>query len=220
VFFCFLHIISLSKKVQNLLQLALKNNNSSSTNQTLLKKQKQSNFFSNPITTFITTTPATTITSCHTCCPPLTNNPNNLDPNENAQKKQISNCIWKEIYDFFEHYNDRSRSMFDIDARLLSVRSKIKFKIENIQSTSFGFIKSEMNREISGCIKSPIEYSMLYEKKPYIDQLCYLYWLVEDLINEIGFIESLYPSVEALKADQPAYADRAFESTIKTLILW
>ena len=77
-----------------------------------------------------------------------------------------------------------------------------------------------MNRELSSCIRSPIEYSTLYERKPYIDQLCYLYWLVEDLINEIGKIESLYPSIEALKADQPCYADQAFQSTIKTLTLW
>jgi hypothetical protein len=210
--------------------LALKSNNTNTTNQTLLKKQKQSNLFSAIPPVKSTSVPtASACTHQHAAdssnasaslCSLCSSNPAISGMDELSYRRYISTCIWKEIYDYFEHYSNRARSMAEIDARLSVVRAKIKFKIDLIQSTSFGFIKAEMNRELAASIRTPIEYSTLYERKPYIDQLCYLYWLVEDLINEIGKIESLYPSVEALKADQPAYADRAFQSTIKTLTLW
>lgn len=203
-----------------LLQLALKSNNSSSATTSLYKKNKNSSGLHTSIEMTNTGSLAkrTFITSHHYRLTDMSSSCSLSD--ETQKRKELNLSIWKEIYDFFEHYADRSRSMTEIDARLGHVRNKIKIKIEHIQATSFGCIKSGMNRELAACIRSPIEYSSLYERKPYIDQLCYLYWLVEDLINEIGKIESLYPSIEALRAEQPTYADRAFESTIKTLTLW
>jgi len=92
--------------------------------------------------------------------------------------------------------------------------------ITDIMNANFHGITSYMNQDIEQKLKSPLEYSNLYESKVYIDQLCYLYWLVEDVINRIGYIESLYPSVRILKLSQPSYADKNFDATTKTLMLW
>lgn len=187
-------------KTQKLLELALKSNNQTNNSQTLYKQQKQSFYSVATATAFAVAAQI----SAH------------LDENH---KKHLNNNIWKELYDFFDHNNDRAKNLNEIELRLRAERAKIPPKIDNIKQTSFGFIKKVMNKEIAN-IKTPIGYSSLYENKNYIDQLCYLYYLVEDLINEIGAIENLYPSIEALRKDQPSYADKNFEATIKTLILW
>ena len=77
-----------------------------------------------------------------------------------------------------------------------------------------------MNKDIEQNLKTPLDYSNLFESKVYIGQLCYLYFLVEEVINRIGLIESLYPSMRILRLSQPSYADRNFEGINKTFMLW
>jgi hypothetical protein len=133
----------------NLLQLALKSNNSSSTNPTLLKKQKQSNLFTAAGLGNIAPTKSVSATTCldsssssssaaafATSAATAAAATAMID--ELTHRRHVNTCIWKEIYDFFEHFTDRSRSMAEIDARLFHVRTKIKFKIDLIQ-VSFSF---------------------------------------------------------------------------------
>ncbi len=138
---------------------------------------------------------------------------------DNARQLQADN-VWKHIYDFFEHYDNRSDDNDVIDRRLSETRAAIPKMITDIMSTNFSGITSYMNQDIDQKLKSPLQYSSLYESKVYIDQLCYLYWLVEDVINRIGYIESLYPSLRQLKLNQPSYEDKNFDGQTKTLMLW
>lgn len=77
-----------------------------------------------------------------------------------------------------------------------------------------------MEQEIDTHMQTPAHFALLASHTNYIDQLCYIYWLVEDTINQIGYVESLYSSTKELSASQPAYADPRFEATSKTLVLW
>lgn len=138
---------------------------------------------------------------------------------DNTRKQQADN-VWKHIYDFFEHYDDRSPDNDLIDKRLAEIRSTIPTTINDIINSNFDGITSYMNLDIQEKLITPLDYSNLYESKVYIDQLCYLYWMVEEVINRIGYIESLYPSMRLLKENQLSYADPNFEATTKTLLLW
>jgi hypothetical protein len=128
--------------------------------------------------------------------------------------------VFKSLYDFFVHFDDRADSEEIADFRLKEARKIIPFTIEDVINTNFGAITCHMDNEINKSMKSPSDYSLLYEHKSYIDQLCYLYWLVEDILNRITYIETLYPSTKAMSKDQPDYANEKFESTYKTLLLW
>jgi hypothetical protein len=144
---------------------------------------------------------------------------NNI-PVDNSRKALAAEAVWKDMYDFFVHYNDRATSPEVIEQRLMVARAAIPATIDSILSINYSKITRAMNKDINENMKSPRDYSRLYEKTNYIDQLCYLYWLVLDVINRVGYIESLYPSLRLLKADQPSYADREFQGTMKTLLLW
>ena len=77
-----------------------------------------------------------------------------------------------------------------------------------------------MNNEIKEKLKTPLSYLNLCEGRAYMDQLCYVYWLVEDMINRVSYIETLYPSLRQMRHKEPTYADPEFEAVNKTLLLW
>lgn len=142
----------------------------------------------------------------------------------NEQIKQNASVnaekIFKYLYDFFVHFDDRAENEDIVDFRIKEARKIIPLTIEDIINTNFGAITCHIDNEIFKSMKSPCDYSLLYEHKSYIDQLCYVYWLVEDILNRITYIETLYPSTKAMRKDQPDYANEKFDSTYKTLLLW
>lgn len=198
-------------RIGRLLKLALKGNHS------VLHQPRMPDFFQHaPPSTPSTSSPLSPYSL-------LNLSPNiisNGDFGEDSTRQLKAQNVWKEIFDYFEFYNDRAESMDEIDRRLEKVREEIPQKIEIILNTCYTPITSQMNLDMRQNMKSPGDYSQLYEHKVYTEQLCYLYWLVVDVVNEIGYIESLYPSQRLLRNSQPAYADAKFESTTKTLLLW
>ena len=139
---------------------------------------------------------------------------------ESAKKIKAEN-IWKQIYDYFEYYNDRAFNNEElIDKRLSEARASIPTIVEDTLNTNFSTITSHMNQEILINMKMPSDYSYLYERKNYIDQFCYLFWLVEDVCNRVSYIETLYPSTKIMSRNQPQYASDKFQSATKTLWLW
>jgi hypothetical protein len=143
-----------------------------------------------------------------------------LPDESNMRKKELANIVWMQIYDFFAHYNDRASNQAAIEQRLEQARLFISSDIEDILASNFSSITTHMNNDIYKKMKSPCDYSRLYQHKDYIDQLCYLYWLVQDVLNRIGYVESLYPSTRILRECQPAYACSKFEGIHNTLMLW
>lgn len=202
-------------KIGRLLKLALKNNQSVQDNQSDLTVPPPTPL---PSSSTSSSSHSSSHYSPYSCLysPVLSSN----ETNDDSPRHLSAQNVWKEIFDFFENYSDRADTTEEIDKRLEVVRAEIPQKIENILNTSFAAITSQMNQDISANIKTPADYSLLFDHKIYTDQLCYLYWLVEDVLNEIGYIESLYPSQRMLRKDQPAYANQKFESTFKTLLLW
>ena len=161
--------------------------------------------------------------------------------NRQQEKNNLAENVWKEIYDFFEFYNDRAAvdradqqasdraeyqtidrpdHMDTIDKRLTEARQSIPITVREIMSTNFHPITTKMNNEIREKLKTPLSYLNLYEGKEYMDQLCYTYWLVEDMINRISYIETLYPSIKQMRKNETSYADPEFEVVNKTLLLW
>ena len=139
---------------------------------------------------------------------------------EMAKRLKAENT-WKQIYDYFEYYNDRANNNDEqIDRRLSEARSIIPTIVEDTLSTNFTMITSHMNQEILLNMKMPSDYSYLYERKNYIDQFCYLFWLVEDVCNRVSYIETLYPSTKIMSRSQPQYASEKFQSVNKSLWLW
>ena len=139
---------------------------------------------------------------------------------DESVKKTVAENVWKHIYDFFVHFDSRAENDEEIDRRIRDAQSIIPITIDDILNTNFSPVTQNMNDEIYNNMRTPSDYSYLYERKIYIDQLCYLYWLVEDELNRIGYVESLYPSIRLLRKSQPAYADPKFEASTKTLLLW
>jgi hypothetical protein len=137
-----------------------------------------------------------------------------------ALRKRLHSAIWKELYDYFQYYGDRSTSIEQIDKRLEQDRAKIPLMIADISNTDFASITRHIERAITDCMRTPGDFASLATHKQYKEQLCYIYWLVEDKLNDIGYLETLYPSARALRESQPAYADPRFEATAKTLVLW
>jgi hypothetical protein len=84
----------------------------------------------------------------------------------------------------------------------------------------FSAITGHIEQTISDCMRTPADFASLAAHNTYKEQLCYIYWLVEDKLNDIGYVETLYPSTRALSEAQPAYAAPQFDSTAKTLVLW
>jgi hypothetical protein len=84
----------------------------------------------------------------------------------------------------------------------------------------FSSITRHIEQTITDCMRTPGDFASLATHKEYKEQLCYIYWLVEDKLNDIGYVETLYASTRALSEAQPAYADPKFEATAKTLVLW
>jgi hypothetical protein len=145
----------------------------------------------------------------------------NSDSTTTQLRKNLHTSLWKELYDYFEHFNDLAEHSELIDQRIESDRAKIPQIIQDILNTNFTQITNLMDNEMRMHMKTPSDYSCLFKhNKSYIDQLCYIYWLVQDILNQIGYIESLYPSSNALSVAQPAYAAPKFDSITKTLILW
>ncbi len=161
--------------------------------------------------------------------------------NRQQEKNNLADNVWKEIYDFFEFYNDRAAvdrtdqqasdraelqtldrpdHMDIIDKRLAEARLSIPITVKEIMSTNFHTITTKMNNEIKEKLKTPLSYLNLYEGKEYMDQLCYIYWLVEEMINRVSYIETLYPSTKQMQKNEPSYADPEFEAVNKTLLLW
>lgn len=145
-----------------------------------------------------------------------------VDLNRQQERYQQAENVWKEIYDCFEFYNDRATpdNIELIDKRLAEARVLIPVTIKEIMSTNFQQITTKMNNDIKEKMRTPLSYLNLYDQKIYIDQLCYLYWLVEDVVNRVSYIETLYPSLRLMKINEPTYADPQFEAINKTLILW
>ncbi|RNA32121.1 hypothetical protein BpHYR1_036027, partial [Brachionus plicatilis] len=139
---------------------------------------------------------------------------------DHADRLKQSDAIWKELFDYFDFYNNRSKSMQELDERIDKKRSEIAEKIDIILKLDYSRIKQVMDLDIKQTMFSILDYSKLYENKIYIDQLCYLNLLIQDDLNNICYIESLYPSIRCLKSQQPLYADPKFDSTAKTLLLW
>lgn len=138
------------------------------------------------------------------------------------ERTQQAEQVWREIYDYFEYYNDRATAdnSDQAEKRLNDARAQIAVIIKEIMSTNFYQITHKMTHDIQERMCTPLSYLNLYEHKIYIDQLCYLYWLVEDVINRVSYIETLYPSLQSMKRNEPAYADPQFEAVNKTLVLW
>ena len=141
---------------------------------------------------------------------------------DDTEKQEKAENVWKHIFDYFDYFQDRAADTETIDKRLADIRSRIPILVSDILNTNFTAVSSLMNEEISKSMHTPTDYSNLFEAeyKNYIDQLCYLYWMVEDVINRIGYVESLYPSTRLLKLNEPSYASNDFEATSKTLLLW
>ncbi|RNA29326.1 hypothetical protein BpHYR1_030527 [Brachionus plicatilis] len=139
---------------------------------------------------------------------------------DDSLKSEQASSIWKELFDYFDFYNNRSKSMQELDERIDKKRSEIGEKIDIILKLDYSRIKQVMDLDIKQTMFSILDYSKLYENKIYIDQLCYLNLLIQDDLNNICYIESLYPSIRCLKSQQPLYADPKFDSTAKTLLLW
>ena len=135
-------------------------------------------------------------------------------------RREKADNIWKHMYDFFAHFNDRAYQNEElIEKRLAEARSIIPVRVADIMSINFVAITSHMNQEIA-CMKTPADYSNLYERKIYIDQLCYLFWFVEHVCNQVSYIETLYPSTKQMREHQKSYASPKFEAATKTLLLW
>ncbi len=139
---------------------------------------------------------------------------------EMARKLKAEN-IWKQIYDYFEFYNDRAFNSEElIEKRLIDARGIIPVIVDDTLNTNFSTITSHMNQEIFQNMKTPSDYSYLYERKNYIDQFCYLFWLVEDVCNRVSYIETLYSSTRIMARSQPQYASQKFQNVNKALWLW
>ena len=209
------------KKISLLLKLALCSHNKSKTSHDYAMPTPPPP----PSTSLINTSTMNTLfqPTCYSSNP--SSMPNPIGKSSQSEADQLlrqcqAENVWKHIYDFFEHFEDRSIDTELIDRRLAEARSAIPATIQNVFNSNFNEITVHMNQEIEAKYKTPLDYSNLNENKNYIDQLCYLYWLVEDVINRIGYIESLYPSLRLLKLNQPSYASQSFEATTKTLLLW
>ena len=159
---------------------------------------------------------------CHT--PPLSYHhqfhqyPNHVD---DSHKKTKAENIWKQIYDYFEYYNDRACHNEElIEKRLAEARSMIPVIVDDTLNTNFTMITDHMNQDTALYMRTPSDYSYLYERRVYIDQLCYLFWLVEDVCNRVSYIETLYPSTRLMAQSQLHYAEPKFQNITKTLWLW
>ncbi len=200
---------------------------SNTTNQILNCFSTQTSYLSKQSSTTYSSTPSTS--GVVSALPETGSSSNDLITTHRQQERQIqTDNVWKEIYDFFEYYNDRATTTSDnntnsidlIDKRLNEARAFIPTTVKEVLNTNFEQITTNMNSDIKEKLKTPLSYLNLYEETIYIDQLCYLYWLVEDVINRVSYIETLYPSTYAMKQNEPTYADPSFEAINKTLILW
>lgn len=134
--------------------------------------------------------------------------------------RQRADGVWKELYAYFELYQLDEINEFIIESHLDEARRSIPSILKNIQNLNFSKINAQMNQEIASFVKSFRFYTYLFTHRDYIDNMRYIYYQVEDALNNIDYVESLYPSRRLLVESHPVYASSEFDSVYKTLIVW
>lgn len=145
---------------------------------------------------------------------------NNQMPTIEQLQMHSKENLWYDLYDFFVNYNKRSKMFDQIKENLYKTRSKyVKKTINEILTINFNTITQSMQTDIE-LLLTASDYRRLNESPKYICKLSYLYCYIEDILNKVGYIESLYPSVKALELEEPNYASEEFTERIKTMLLW
>lgn len=127
-------------------------------------------------------------------------------------------AIWQEVYAFFE-LDDQANEL-TIESHLEQARECIPSILSSIQSINFGPINLQLNQEIASFVKTLRDYSFLFTHRHYMHQISRVFWEIDEALNKIEYVESLYPSRRLLAQAHPAYGTAEFDSIYKTLILW
>jgi hypothetical protein len=69
-------------------------------------------------------------------------------------------------------------------------------------------------------IKTISDYRQLNESHDYLIKLFYLYCYVEEILNQIGYCESLYASLKQLDDDNELYKSNEFKKRYRSLLVW
>ena len=147
---------------------------------------------------------------------------NNQQPSSEQLAAHSNENLWYNLYDYFVNYNKRSKTLEEIKENLNNTRSKyVQATINYILNLDLSIIGNQMQYDLkSGKLYNASDYRRLNESPKYICKLSYLYCYIEDILNRVGYIESLYPSLKALEKEESLYASEDFQNRIKTLLLW
>jgi hypothetical protein len=140
---------------------------------------------------------------------------------EELKKKELSDRIWLNLYDFFVYYNNRATSMDEIQERLYASRLFCNTIFNNILKLNFNSIQKSMeDDDLITKFKTISDYRLLNESHDYLIKLFYLYCYVEDVLNRVGYCESLYSSIKQLDDENKLYKSHEFKKRYKSLLLW
>jgi hypothetical protein len=140
---------------------------------------------------------------------------------EEMKKKEMFDMIWLNLYDYFVYYNNRATCMDEVQERLSKSRLFCNTIFSNILKLNFNTIQKSMEDEdLFLKFKTISDYRQLNESHGYLMKLFYLYCYVEDVLNRIGYCESLYSSIKQLDDDNKLYKSNEFKKRYKSLLLW
>jgi hypothetical protein len=147
---------------------------------------------------------------------------NNQQPTSEQLQAHSNENLWYNLYDYFVNYNKRSKTLDEIKTTLNKTRlSCVGPTIHYILNLNFDLITQSMQQDLEReSLYTVSDFRRLNESPKYICKLSYLYCYIEDILNRVGYMESLYPSLKSLENEVPLYASEEFTNRIKTLLLW